>query len=151
MWPSTYKLTHRPPKPVAPMAYYKIRPAWLLLKLAYSAVTTHVELHCSNHQLDEVGRAFSESHAKKRIQICHFSWFLGRFSEKSWGHVTILWWTLLLDPSATISTVYKSLYGNSATFIFKLRNYWTFIRVCMEILQYLYSNYVLIGHLQEFA
>ena len=47
------------------MAYYKIRPDLLLSKLAYSDVTMHVESHCSNHKLDEVGRAFSESYAKK--------------------------------------------------------------------------------------
>ena len=58
------------------MAYYKIRPDLLLSKLAYSDVTMHVESHCSNHKLDEVGRAFSESYAKNRIQIGHFSWFL---------------------------------------------------------------------------
>ena len=59
------------------MAYSKIRPDWLLQKLAYSAQTLHDESNSCVCQLDLVGGSILESHAKNRTKIGHFSWILG--------------------------------------------------------------------------
>ena len=64
------------------MAYYRdgltFRPE--TTPLIYIAL--HTEPYCSSHKLDHVGGPFCDSHAKNRIQIGHFSYFFGRFSEK---------------------------------------------------------------------
>ncbi len=59
------------------MAYSKIRPDWLLQKLAYSAQTLHGESNSCVCQLDLVGGSILESHANNRTQIGNFSWILG--------------------------------------------------------------------------
>ena len=68
------------PRPI--MAYSKIRPDWLLQKLAYSAQTLHDESNSCFCQLDLVGGSILESHAKNRTKIGHFSWILERFSDE---------------------------------------------------------------------
>ena len=55
-------------------SYSKIRPDWLLQKLAYSAQTLHDESNSCVCQLDLVGGSILESHAKNRTKIGHFSW-----------------------------------------------------------------------------
>ena len=82
------------------MAYSKIRPDWLLQKLAYSAQTLHDEWNNCFCQLDLVKGSILESHAKNRTKIGHFSWILGPSQnlmkilifERLWESMREVWW-----------------------------------------------------------
>ena len=89
------------------MAYYKIRPDLLLSKLAYSDVTMHVESHCSNHKLDEVGRAYAKNPGRNRP---FFYGFLGYFFQDFRSQTK-----LRGSEKVGLWYIYVSFYGKTPT------------------------------------